>query len=362
MVKSFESEQPNLSFVHINQAMSAGSNGYMRGYITNGIQRTDEMVVNAELLHKSLTAPAQPDPIVASPYWDLDVTESNIKEAKNLASKPPSNPSVPNQSLGAQTRNGLAVGSVNPIEAGRVAVDTRAVVAVAGDPVTSAAAHVDISTPQTSMVAPTSDCAPSTSPITIRILSVGGAASNTGASANATWNRVAGAAAPIRVVVQPTESKAPQNTDVGSRVTGYPKSDLQTATRYRVAVSGDLAGASVASATQKNSSSMATASSSASDCAPKTSSMPGLKRPSTDVAAFAMTKLARTIGPKPVSETNSAALLEENNRLAAENEALRKKNEEFQEKLNLLSIILRDPRKRELLDARLRQHCSLKFK
>jgi len=69
MVRSLNLEEPNLSYVRVNQATSPGNGESIKCQITKSMSPTDPSVVNGELLHKSMIEQPVPQQIGTTPLW-----------------------------------------------------------------------------------------------------------------------------------------------------------------------------------------------------------------------------------------------------------------------------------------------------
>ncbi|KAF2355162.1 hypothetical protein FHG87_014077 [Trinorchestia longiramus] len=435
MVKSFVSEHPNLSFVHINQAASAGSDDFKRGYITNGLQRTDPMVVSAQLLHKSLTAPAPPEPIVATAFWDLSDgdakaiidTSTKFKNSNNQAPQRQSLDSVIN---GQQTNNSMEVSPAVPTEVGNPASGpdnltsgAGHLISVAGDPTSGAGDPTSgagdptsgagdptsgagdptsgAGDPTSGVGDPTSGVGDPTSGVGDPTSGVGDPTSGVGDPTSGVGDPTSGVGDPTSGVGDPTSGAGDPTSGAGNTTSGAGNStsvvnNSSSATGCLVSVacnstsgagyltteagrpsSGASRLSTTAGAASKyqvivadNSRPAATMRSkqgvSFTVCAPVPAqgSVPprstSAKRPLVDRQSPEGQKTPRIVGPQFVLQSNQAECLRENRRLVSENAKLKEKNMELQEKLDLLGSILRDPRKRELLHARLQMHPAIK--
>lgn len=84
MVRQYEEEKPNLSYVRVNQNTSSGTKGTIKGYITVGLTASDPDVTNAGILHRGLLQQRTPPPPIADPFWSD--TNGNVDGAKKEVS------------------------------------------------------------------------------------------------------------------------------------------------------------------------------------------------------------------------------------------------------------------------------------
>lgn len=254
MVKAFENEVPNLSYVHINQPFSAGAESHMRGFITNGLQRSDPLVINADLLHRSLTNPPRYEYISATPVWDMETSPGD--DAVDILSSPLSEKN--NMSSLCQSSTVWSGPSCDvPVSSGSRALTV-------GIDLTDC---VGINLPASTL---------SEKP-------------------------------PATVIVDDMQGPSGNNIASGASSEATMSIDQETS---------------------------------------------GVKRPLTDAPESESSKIARFIDQVRLLKSHKE-IVDENNRLKAENLQLKAERMEIQRKFQTLSSVLKDPRKRELLHARL---------